>query len=47
MNGIALKGADVRLGNFTSICTHFTYQDILKYAIICQDRVLRENLENP
>lgn len=37
------KKADVRSGKFTSICTHFSYQDMPKCAMIYQDRVLREN----
>ena len=37
---------DVRVSKFTSICTHFTYRDRGKYAMIYRDKVFRESGEN-
>lgn len=33
--------------NFTSICTHFTYQDMRNYGKICLVRVLVVNVKKP
>lgn len=41
------KRKEVRVVNFTAICTAFTYQDRVKYDKIYQERVLRGNAPNP